>query len=128
GHDGRDALCDPVQGHALPKPSPSPTQGQRSRLDERLRKRASFRAPAGRSMAESATPAEHGAVLHAYVPALRPRSDALAARSDREADVQAVPSWPRSRSAAAVPCAIGARSGGSWPSTEFQSTYLKETI
>ncbi len=76
--------------------------------------------PAGRSMAESATPAEHGGALHAYVPAQRPRSDAVTARSDREADVQAVPSRAESQIAAAVPCANVAGPGGAGRAPNFK--------
>jgi hypothetical protein len=73
------------------------------------------RRPAGRPVAASATPAGHGGAPRAYVPVLRPRSDAVTARPGREPDVQAFPSWPRPRIAAAAPC------------TESQATHLKET-
>jgi hypothetical protein len=58
--------------------------------------------PAGRPVAESATPAEHGRALRTDVPVLHPHSDAVTARSGREADVQAVRSWPRPGMAAVV--------------------------
>ena len=90
--------------------------------------------PAGRSIAESATPAEHsatpaehGGALRGSVPVLRPRSSAVTARSGREADVQAFGSWQRPRIATAVPCADVARPGSSLPCTEFQATHLKGT-
>ena len=83
--------------------------------------------PAGRPAAESATPAGHGGTLRADVPVLHPHSDAVTARSGREADVQAFRSWPKSRIAAAVPCANVARPGRSRPCTEVQTTHLKET-
>jgi hypothetical protein len=59
--------------------------------------------PAGRSIAESATPAEHGGTLRAYVPVLHRHSYAVTARSGREPDVQAFRSRPRPQIAAAVP-------------------------
>src|SRR5215472_2531244 len=40
GHGAHHALCDPVQGHALPGPSPSPVCGQVSHWGGHLRKRA----------------------------------------------------------------------------------------
>jgi hypothetical protein len=65
------------------------------------------RRPAGRPDAGSpAGHGGHGGMLRAYVPVLRPRSDAVTARSGQEPDVQAV----RSR-----------------PCTEFQATHPKET-
>jgi hypothetical protein len=75
---------------------------------------------AGRSTAASATDAEHGGALRAHPPVLHPHPDAVTARSGREPDVQAGRSWPKSRMAAAVPCASGAGPGGSRPRTEFQ--------
>ncbi len=83
--------------------------------------------PAGRSIAASATPAGHGGAPHAYVPLLRPHSCAVAARSGREPDVQASPSWPRPQMAAAAPCADVAGPGRSRPYTESQATHPKET-
>jgi hypothetical protein len=53
--------------------------------------------PAERSIAESATPAEHGGALRAYVPFPHPRSYAVTARSGRAADVQVFRGWPRPR-------------------------------
>ena len=67
------------------------------------------RRAAGRSIAESATPAGHGGTPRAYVLVLHPRSDAVTARSGREADFR---SWPKSRIAVAVPWANVARTGG----------------
>jgi len=66
------------------------------------------RRPAGGSIAASAASAERGGALRAYVPVLHPRSDPVTARSGREPDARAVRSWPKSRIAAAVPCADGA--------------------
>jgi PQ loop repeat len=66
------------------------------------------RRPAGGSIAASAAPAERGGALRAYVPVLHPRSDPVTARSGRESDARAVRSWPKSRIAAAMPCADGA--------------------
>jgi len=64
------------------------------------------RRPAGRSIAASTTPAEHGGVLRAYVPVLHPHSDPVtAARSGREPDAP----WQER------------------PGTEVQAAYLKET-
>ena len=83
--------------------------------------------PAGRPVAESATPAGHGGTLRADVPVLHPHSDAVTARPGREANAQAFRSWPKSRIAAAVPCANVARPGRSRPCTGFHTTYLKET-
>jgi PQ loop repeat len=83
--------------------------------------------PAGLSIAESATPAEHGGAPRAYVPVLRPQSSAITARSGREPDLRAFPSWPRPQIAAAAPCADVARPGTSRPGTEFQATHPKET-
>ena len=82
--------------------------------------------PAGRPVAASAAPAGHG-TLRPHVPALRPHSSAVTARSGRETDVRAFGSWPRSRMAAAVPGANGARPGRSRACTEVQTTHLKET-
>jgi PQ loop repeat len=65
------------------------------------------RRPAGGSIAASAAPAERGGALRAHVPVLHPRSDSVTARSGREPDARAVRSWPKSRIAAAVPCADG---------------------
>ena len=65
------------------------------------------RRPAGGSIAASAAPAERGGALRAYVPVLHPRSDPVTARSGREPDARAVRSRPKSRIAAAVPCADG---------------------
>ena len=65
------------------------------------------RRPAGGSIAVSAAPAERGGALRAYVPVLHPHSDPVTARSGREPDARAVRSWPKSRIAAAVPCADG---------------------
>jgi PQ loop repeat len=63
------------------------------------------RSPAGGSIAASAAPAERGGALRAYAPVLHPRSDPVTARPGREPDARAVRSWPKSRIAAAVPCA-----------------------
>jgi hypothetical protein len=51
--------------------------------------------PAGRPVAESATPAGHDGTLRGDVPVLRPRSHAVTARPGRETDVQVFRSWPR---------------------------------
>jgi uncharacterized protein with PQ loop repeat len=83
--------------------------------------------PAGRSIAESAFPAEHGRAPRAYVPVLRAHPSAVTTRSGREADVQGYPSWPRPQVAAAALCADVARPGGSRPCTGFQATHPKET-
>ena len=85
------------------------------------------RRPAGRPTAGSGIPAGHGGAPRADLPVLHPHSDAVIARSGREADVQVFRSWPKSRIAAAVPGANGARPGGSRPCTEFQVTHLKGT-
>jgi PQ loop repeat len=85
------------------------------------------RRPAGRPVAESAVPADHGGALRAYVPVPRRRSDAVTARSGGEPDDQAERIWPRPRIAAAVPGAGSARPVKSWLRTAFQATYLKET-
>ena len=83
--------------------------------------------PAGRTVAASAAPAGHGGALRPYVPALRPHSSAVTARSGREPDVRAFRSWPRPRMAAAVPGANGARPGRSRPCTETRATHLEGT-
>jgi hypothetical protein len=85
------------------------------------------RRPAGRPIAESATPAGHGGTLRAYIPVRHRHSDAVTARPGREPDVQAVRSRPRPQIAAAAPCADGAGPGRSRPGPEFQDTHLKET-
>ena len=85
------------------------------------------RRPAGGSIAASAAPAERGGALRAYVPVLHPRSDPVTARSGREPDARAVRSWPKSRVAAAVPCADGAGAAQEGPRSDFQARYLKET-
>ena len=46
--------------------------------------------------------------IEVLAPVLHPRSDPVTARSGREPDARAVRSWPKSRIAAAVPCADGA--------------------
>jgi PQ loop repeat protein len=76
---------------------------------------------------QSATPAEHGGASRAYIQALHPHSDAVTARSGREPDVRAFPSWPRPQMAPAAPCADVARTGRSRPCSEFQATHPKET-
>ena len=76
---------------------------------------------------QPATPAEHGGAPRAYIPALRPRSSAVIARSGREPDVQAVRSRPRPQIAAAAPRADIARPDRSRPCTEFHDMHLKET-
>jgi PQ loop repeat len=81
----------------------------------------------GRPIAASAAPAGHGGALRASVPLLHPHSDAVTARPGREADAQAVRSWPKSRIAAAAPGANVARPGSSRPCTEVQATHLKGT-
>jgi len=80
---------------------------------------ASWR-PAGRPAAASAAPARHGGTLRAYIPALHQHSDPVTARSGREPDAQAGRSWPKSRMAAAVPCAEGARPGRRGRAPTFQ--------
>ena len=85
------------------------------------------RRPAGRPDAESAAPAGPGGAPRPYIPALRPHSDAVAARPGREPDVQPVRSRPRPPIAAAAPCAGGARPGSSRPCPGFHATHLKET-
>jgi PQ loop repeat len=83
--------------------------------------------PAGRPIAESATPAEQDGAPRASVPALHPCSYAVTVRPDREADIQVFRSWPRPRMAVAVPCASVARPGRSRPRAEFQATRLEGT-
>src|SRR5215471_2016659 len=83
--------------------------------------------PAGPPVAGSAAPARHGGALRAYTPVLHQHSDPVTTRSGREPDAQAGRSWPKSRMAAAVPCADGARPGNRGPCTDFQATCLKET-
>ena len=60
--------------------------------------------PAGRSKAESATPAEHSGALRAYVPVLHPHCDPVTAG-----------------------LAPDARAGQEGACTDFQAAYLKET-
>ena len=69
--------------------------------------------------------AEHGGALRGYVRGLLPPSDAVTAWPGREADAQAVCSWPRPPVAAAMPGANVARPGTSGPCTELQTTHLK---
>jgi len=102
----------PCPAHLPRQPSATATTGTGTPGNEA----GSWR-PAGRSTATSATAAEHGGALGAHPPVPHPHPDAVTAR---EPDVQAGRSWPKSRIAAAVPCANGARAGGSWPCTEFQ--------
>jgi len=83
--------------------------------------------PAGRSIAESATPAMQRWSTARVRPVLHPRSYAVTARSGGEADVQAVRSWPRPQTAVAVPGANVAGPGRSRPCTEVQATHLKGT-
>jgi len=70
---------------------------------------------------------QRGGALHAYVAIPHRHSDAVTARSGREPDVQAFPSWPGPPIAAAVPCADDAGPSQSRPGTECQATHLKET-
>ena len=72
-------------------------------------------------------PPGHRGALRAAVPGLHRIPDAVTARPGREADAQAVRSWPKSRIAAAVPGANVARPGRSGPCTEFQTTHLRGT-
>jgi hypothetical protein len=82
--------------------------------------------PAGRPAAASAAPAGHGGALRPHIPALRPPSSAVTARSGREPDVQAFRSRPRPQVAAAAPYANILRPA-SRPCPGFQATHLKET-
>jgi hypothetical protein len=68
-----------------------------------------------------------GWALRAYVAVLHRHSDAVTARSGREPDVQAFPSWPGPQLAAAVPCADGAGPSQGRPGTQCRATILKET-
>ena len=83
--------------------------------------------PSGRPVAASAPPAGHGGALRPYIPALRPHSSAVTARSGREPDVQAFRSRPRPQVAAAAPYANIVRPESSRPCPGFQATHLKET-
>jgi hypothetical protein len=83
--------------------------------------------PVGRSIAASAAPAGHGGALRTSVPVLHPHSYPVTARPGREADDQAFCSWPKSRIAAAAPCANAAGPGSSRPRTGFQTTHLRGT-
>ena len=103
--------------------SPRPTQPR----GRHLRKRAWSWRPSGRPIAESAAPAGRGGALRASVPVLHRRSYPAIARPGREADAQAVRSWPGPRIAAAAPGANVARPGSSRPCTGFQTTHLKGT-
>ena len=96
----KDTSC-PI--HLPAQPTARTTTGTGTRGSEPASRR-----PAGGSIAASAAPAERGGALRAYVPVLHPRSDPVTARSGREPDARAVRSWPKSRIAAAVPCADGA--------------------
>ncbi|HEY1003224.1 MAG TPA: PQ-loop domain-containing transporter [Streptosporangiaceae bacterium] len=93
----KDTSC-PI--HLPAQPTARTTTGTGTRGSEPASRR-----PAGGSMAGSAAPAERGGALHAYVPVLHPRSDPVTARPGREPDARAVRSWPKSRIAAAMPCA-----------------------
>jgi hypothetical protein len=77
------------------------------------------RHPAGRSIAEPATPAEHGGAPRAFVPVLRPHSNAVTARSGREPDLRAFPGWPRPQIAAArlAPTSPGRAGAGRAPNS-----------
>ena len=82
--------------------------------------------PAGRPVAESAAaPAEHGAAVRGSVPVRHVRSYRGTARPGREPDVRVFGSWPKPRTATAVPCADTARPGKSRPCTELQTTHPK---
>ena len=93
----KDTSC-PI--HLPAQPTARTTTGTGTRGSEPASRR-----PAGGSIAGSAAPAERGGALRAYVPVLHPRSDPVTARPGREPDARAVRSWPKSRIAAAVPCA-----------------------
>ena len=67
--------------------------------------------PAGRSKAESATPAEHSGALRAYVRVCTRSVIRSPPGLARAPDARAGCSWPKSRMAAAVPYADGARPG-----------------
>jgi len=83
--------------------------------------------PAGRSKAESATPAEHSGALRAYVPVLHPHRDPVTARSGQGAGCAG-----RAQLAEITDGRCGAlrrrcQAGQEGPCTDFQATYLKET-
>lgn len=69
----------------------------------------SRRPAAGRLLHQPYPPGTAG--HRAYIPALHQHSDPVTTRSDREPDAQAGRGWPKSRMAAAVPCADRARPG-----------------
>ena len=82
---------------------------------------------AGRSKAESATPAEHSGALRAYVPVLHPQRDPVTARSGRGAGYPG-----RAQLAEITDGRCGAlrrwcQAGQVGPCTDFRVTYLKET-
>jgi hypothetical protein len=85
------------------------------------------RRPAGRPVAEPATPAGHGGALRPHIPALRPHSSAVTAPAGWEPDVQAFRSRPRPQVAAAAPYANIVKPDSSRPCPGFQATNLKET-
>jgi hypothetical protein len=93
----KDTSC-PI--HLPAQPTARTTTGTGTRGSEPASRR-----PAGGSIAASAAPAERGGALRAYAPFLHPLSDPVTARPGREPDARAVRSWPKSRIAAAVPCA-----------------------
>jgi hypothetical protein len=96
----KDTSC-PI--HLPAQPTARTTTGTGTRGSEPASRRL-----ADGSIAGSAAPAERGGALHAYVPVLHARSDPVTARPGREPDARAVRSWPKSRIAAAVPCADNA--------------------
>ena len=82
---------------------------------------------AGRSKAESATPAEHSGALRAYVPVLQPQSDPVTARPGQGAGYPG-----RAQLAEITDGRCGAlrrqcQAGQVGPYTDFRVTYLKET-
>jgi hypothetical protein len=85
------------------------------------------RPPADRPVADPATAPGHGGALRASVPVLDPRSYPITGRSGQEPDVRFFGSRPRSRLAAAVPCADAAGPGKRQPCTELPTTHLRGT-
>jgi hypothetical protein len=108
----KDASC-PV--HLPRQPTAKTAAGTGATGNER-----GCRRPAGRPVAASATPAGHDGALRADVPAPRPHSDAVTARSGREPEVRAFRSWPRPPIAAAAPCAGVARPGSTGRAPDFK--------
>jgi hypothetical protein len=83
--------------------------------------------PAGRSKAESATPAGHSGALRAYVPVLHPHCDPVTARSGQGAGCPGRAQLGEITDGRCGALRRRCQAGQEGPCTDFQAAYLKET-